>query len=709
MIFMRANLTSFQPRLRTRGVLSGLALGAVLLAGPLLAQADDFFEPGPTAGERSSERATQGRVLDEPHNPMRFAPEETNTIPVDAERVDLPQVFDDLGEVATEWYMHVITLANPFFEGRVPESRGMEIASEYVEFYFKQYGLDPAFLDPEGPSLSALVEQGEVDANGSMHEMLVSYRQPFTFRSGGARVRAQVNRADLGLEHEIFEERTDYAVLGVSGNGQVSAPVSFAGYAITDGPDGYSSFDEDTDLTGRIVIMLRYEPLDEEGRSRWADRRFSEHAALAPKFRALSQRGAAGIIMVNPPNAFEGASGLESMGRSSQFGPRLEIPVMQMRPEAVDRLLAHIDEEGRDLADLQQAADWGELRTVHFGDEPLTMAVEIARSGARTNIAAENVGGVLPGRGELADEWIVIGAHYDHVGYGEFGTAPRYRGQLHPGADDNASGTAGLIILARTLSAYYEQSDADDLRSIMFLAFDAEESGLNGSRHFVDNPSIPLERISAMINMDMIGRLRDQQISIMGVNTADGLESILREHVEQSGLTASTSPGTSGRSDDASFVRAEIPAVHFFTGLHPDYHTPRDVGHTVNPAGARDILRLVHHVAIDLASRSEKLSYSEPGRTRTPDRGYAPVRLGITPAMGEPVDGVAIEGTAVDSNAERAGMQGGDIIVGWNDYIVTGMQDLVTRLRDHQPGDTVNIIVLRDDERVTLEVTFREE
>ncbi len=706
---MRANLTSCNLNSWTRGVLGGLVLGAVLLAAALPAQADDLFEPGADAGERSSERPTQGRMLDEPHNPMRFAPEETNTVPVDAERVDLTQVFDDLGEVATEWYMHVITLANPFFEGRVPESRGMEITSEYLEFYFRQYGLEPAFLDPEGPSLSALVERNELGADRSVHEKLISYRQPFTFRSGGARVRAQVNRADLGLEHETFEERTDYAVLGISGNGQVSAPVSFAGYAIANGPDGYSSFDEDTDLTGRIVIMLRYEPHDEDGRSRWAERRYSEHAALAPKFRALSQRGAAGIIMINPPHAFEGASGLESMGRSSQFGPRQEIPVMQMTSEAADRLLSQIDEEGRDLADLQRAADRGELRSVHFGDEPLTMTVEIARSGARTNIAAENVGGVLPGRGELADEWIVIGAHYDHVGYGEFGTAPRYRGQLHPGADDNASGTAGVIILARTLSAYYQQSESDDLRSIMFLAFDAEESGLNGSRHFVDSPSIPLDRVSVMLNLDMIGRLRDQQISIMGVNTADGLDSILREHVGRSGLTASTAPGSSGRSDDANFIRSEIPAMHFFSGLHPDYHTPRDVGHTVNPAGARDLLRLVHHVAVDLASRPEKLNFTEPRRSRTPDRGYAPVRLGITPAMGEPVEGVAIEGTAVDSNAERAGMQRGDIIVGWNDHTVTGMQDLVTRLRDHEAGDTVNIVVLRDGERVTLEVTFRGE
>ncbi len=458
--------------------------------------------------------------------------------------------------------------------------------------------------------------------------------------------------------------------------------------------------------------MLRYEPLDEDGRSQWAERRFSEHSGLAVKFRALRDRGAAGIIMVNPPTAREGSAGLESMGRSSQFGPRQDIPVMQLTPEAADRLLAKLDPEGRDLEALQRLADHGEVTTIDFSDEQeLHMGATISQSGARTNIAAENVGGVLRGRGELADEWIVLGAHADHVGYGEFGTSPQYRGQLHPGADDNASGTAGLIILARTLSASYEQSGEDDLRSIMFLAFDAEESGLNGSRHFVENPSIPLEQISAMINMDMIGRLRDQQISVMGVSSAEGLEDLLRPHFERSGLTISLTPGSSGRSDDANFMRAEVPAMHFFTGLHPDYHTPRDVSHTVNPAGARDLLRLVHQITVDLAGQPEPLVFTEPRRTRTRDRGYAPVRLGITPAMGEPIDepGVPIEGTAVDSNAERAGMEGGDIIVGWDDHAVTGMQDLVARLREHEPGDTVRITVLREGERVELEVIFRAE
>lgn len=656
----------------------------------------------PDANSNDDEAEPAGSVIDAPANIMRYRPEAADVAEIDAESVDLRSVLEDLGPVAKEWYQHVQTLANPFFEGRVPESRGGELAAEYIEFYLRKYGLEPGF--PAG--------QAEEYGGGATADAAnwISHRQPFTFNYRGQRLRSRVIDAVVAVAGEMLEEDEDFAVLGISGSAQVTAPITFVGYAIEAGPDGYTSFDDDADLSGRIALVLRYEPATEGGQSRWGGRSFSEHAAIASKIRTLRDRGAAGIILVNPPDVRGSSTSLERIGRSSRFGPTLNIPAVQFSQEAADELLRRIDPDKRGLLEWRRLADRGDVKTVNFPDTVrVTLGAELERSGARTDVEARNVGGVLRGRGELANEWIVIGAHFDHVGHGEFGTSPQYRGQLHPGADDNASGTAGLLILARTLGEHYANADADaDLRSIVFVAFDAEESGLHGSRHFVNHSPIPHERIHAMINMDMIGRLRDGNISAMGVDTAEGLEDRLRLHFESSGMTVATMPGSSGRSDDVNFINAEIPAIHVFTGLHDDYHAPSDRAHTVNPAGARDVLRLIHHIALDLATMPEPLVFTEPRRVATQDRGYGPVRLGIRPGMGADIEkGVPVDAVSPGTSAADGGIEGGDIIIGWDDMPIDDMRALFEALQKHEPGDVVAITVLRGDEEVVLEITLK--
>lgn len=662
------------------------------------------------------EVAPSGRMIEGQINVNTFAPE-NKAVAVDAETVDLRQIFEDLGPIATLWYQHVQTLSNPFFEGRAPESRGMEFAKQYVEFYFRLYGLEPAFPAP-GQDNVAEMPGGEVVEAASRpadrNVMWTTYRQPFQFNTPGTRMRAQVSEASFAIGGEKLTEREDFTFLGVSGSGEVTAPLAFVGYGIESGPDGYSSFEDDLDLTGRVALVFRYEPLDEEGASRWGGNRFSRHASMRQKLRALRDRNAAGILLVNPPGAVQGATGLETLSRSARFGPPMDIPVVQITSEVAERILANGDDESGGLMDWRRKADEGELRTAHLDDALLvTMAGNVSRGGARMGVETENVGAVLRGKGALADEWIIIGGHMDHVGYGEFGTLPAHRGKLHPGADDNASGTAGVLILARTLSEFYENAPEDaELRSVFFLAFCAEESGLHGSRHYATNLTVPAEQISAMINMDMIGRLRDNSISVMGVGTAEGLRDVLRPHFERSGLAVNVTAGSSGRSDDVNFIRENIPAIHFFTGLHDEYHAPGDRGHTVNPAGARDLLRLVHHIAVDMASQPEPFTFTAPesSRQRTPDRGYAPVRLGIQPGMGTDLDrpGVMIEGVSPGTAAENAGLQGGDAIVAWNGEPLNGMQGLVENLRQHQPGDEVTLTILRDGEERDVQVKFPE-
>lgn len=658
--------------------------------------------PANNTNDEEAKAARSGQIVDAPANITQYRPEMTDVVEVDAEAVNLRAVLEDLGPVAREWYQHVQTLANPFFEGRSPESRGGELAAEYIEFYLRKHGLDPAFPTNADESY----DNGAADATADW----ISYRQPFTFDYRGQRLRSRVVESVVAIGGEPLEDGEDYAVLGISGNVQTTAPVTFVGYAIESGPDGYASFEPETDLTDRIALVLRYEPTNNDGRSKWGGRNFSEHAAIAGKIRALRDRGAAGIILVNPPNVRGSATSLERIGRSSRFGPTLNIPAVQFSQDKADKLLQRIDPDARGLQEWRRLADRGDVQAVHFSERiQVTIGAEIERSGARTDVEARNVGGILRGRGELVNEWIVIGAHFDHVGRGEFGTSPQYRGELHPGADDNASGTAGLLVLARTLAERYAGAEADEnLRSIAFVAFDAEESGLHGSRHYVNRSPIPHDQIHAMINMDMIGRLRSGKLLALGVDTAAELKDRLQAHVESSGLTVATLPGGSGRSDDANFINAEIPAIHFFTGMHDDYHAPSDRAHTVNPAGARDVLRLIHHLALDLATMPEQLQFTEPGRVATRDRGYAPVRLGIRPGMGTDIDsGVQVEAVSPGTSAEEGGIERGDIIIGWDDVPIDDMRSLFEALQNHEPGDVVAITVLRGDETVTLDVRLK--
>lgn len=642
----------------------------------------------------------EGRMTDGTGNPVNFTPRSTFET-VDAETVDLRQVFVDLGPIARLWYQHVQTLANPFFEGRVPGTRGKQIASEYVEFYFKQYGLEPAF--PANGNMET--PGGELADAGAW----ISYRQPFEYNMPGARMRVQVRDEKFAINGQQLESGTDYTVLGVSGSGTVTAPVAFVGYGIVEGEDGYTSFDADTDLSGRIAMVFRYEPLDEQGNSRWGERGFSSHSAIVDKFRSLRDRNAAGIILVNPPDATGGARGLETIGRSSRFGPPMTIPVMQVTQEVAERILRTGDSQPKSLLTWRHLADSNGVRTVEMDrNVRITMACDVSRGGARMGVEAENVGAVLHGKGNLANQWLVIGAHYDHVGYGEFGTSPQYRGRLHPGADDNASGTAGLLILAKSLSeAYARAGDDANLRSVLFIAFSAEESGLHGSRAFVNNATMSHDSISAMLNMDMIGRVRDNQVVILGAATAEGLEDILKPHVRRSGLTAATYPGGSGRSDDANFLNNNIPAVHFFSGMHPEYHAPMDEAYTMNPAGARDILMLIHDVAMDLAARPDQLVYTTPRRVATRDRGYGNVRLGIRPGMGEELErGILIDDVSLGTSADDAGIKKGDIMLTWNGDDLT-MATLAEKLRAHAPGDVVLVTVQRDNEVIDIEVTLK--
>jgi hypothetical protein len=309
---------------------------------------------------------------------------------------------------------------------------------------------------------------------------------------------------------------------------------------------------------------------------------------------------------------------------------------------------------------------------------------------------------------------VVVGAHFDHVGYGYFGTSPQYTGQLHPGADDNASGTAAMLCIAQAMADIYGGKDAPkDARSILFLGFTAEESGLRGSRWYVEHPTIASDKMSLMVNMDMVGRLRSDDLSVGGMSSAKGMIDVMRPIFERSGLTVRADPSGRGPSDHASFYGAGIPVVFIYTGNHDIYHTPKDMGHTLNPEGAAKIVALAADITSTVATMPNRLEFQQD-TGRTADRGYAAVRLGVMPSMsdedrveGAPKKGVLVDGVSADTSASDAGIQKGDILLSWDGEDLEGTGAMMAKLRAHKPGDIAKVKIWRDGKEMEVDVTLR--
>jgi len=655
-------------------------LSVAALAGMALAQDPASAPERPAPAEQSGDAQRverQGGVVEGSVNPYSFDPKARE------EDESLRRTLEDMGPDAIAWFQHVQTLSNPFFEGRAPGSRGSELTHEYVEFWFRKIGLEPAF-----PADSA-------SENWTLHRQ--SWLLP------GSTV--EVKSATVTIDSRSLERGKDFEVMGNSGSGTVTAPLAFAGYGIEDGPDGYTSFTEGADFTGRVVVLLRYEPLNAEGKSRWSPRRFSEHSAIAGKVAAIAKRSPAAILLVNPPGAVDGRTMLESTD-SSAFGRALDIPFIQLSQPQADELLKSADPESRSLEALRAACDEGGLLCFNMrGDRPISIDVAVEPTGT----TAANIGGVVRGRGSLADEWVVIGGHLDHVGYGEFGTSPAFRGQLHPGADDNASGTAALIVLARRLNDWMRSDEAPaDARSLLFLAFDAEESGLRGSREFTRTPTLKLDSIQAMLNLDMVGRMRNDELVVSGVGTAEGFLELLRPSFDASGLTIHADPTGRGPSDHANFYSAGVPVLFLYTGSHEDYHRPTDFGYRTNPAGAVKAIDLTQAIATQLATQPAKLKFESTSSTAGRDRGYASVRLGIQPGLLEDGEsGVKVEAVSAGTSAADAGIEPGDVLLAWNGAGLESVGAMMEMLRTHKPGDVVTLRVRRGSESIEVPVTLK--
>ncbi|MGD9689600.1 MAG: M28 family peptidase [Phycisphaerales bacterium] len=664
--------------------------------------------------------------------------------------------FAELSPEERTYLHHNATLSNPFFEGRAPGSRGNELAAEYCAFYFRTLGLEPIFSprtepvaenagDEQAAGSAKSAESGTVPAtvvvapSPSPAGAALAFEQPFP---AGSRLvlTDQILQATVGSgEPMTMALGTDFVVTPQSTDGEATGEAVFVGYSIERGPDDYSTYllpdgkdTDEADLNGKIALVLRLEPKNEHGKSKWAGGEgaagggrgegggdgpaWSDNARLAGKLRRAVQRGAAGIVVISPPGAddprLERLDDLRTAARS--MGRVQEVPVVQMSIAAAAKMLATA---GADLESLTRAAD--ERGSIsHLPNLKLHLRVGTRQERTMSN----NVGGLLRGRGALADQYVVIGAHFDHVGYGAFGSRDAQgQGKLHPGADDNASGTAGMLLAAEILSRQYEQlPESASVRSIIFVAFSAEEGGLIGSRFFARNSPVPTSSIYAMLNMDMIGRLRDDLgLEVSGVATAEGFKNLIQPILDSFSTKVGTLPGGAGPSDHASFYAAGVPVLAFFTGFHADYHMPSDQFHTINTPGAVRVVRLVTALATMLAGRHEPLTFTRArgpssardlggdnptGQTRTTFR----VQFGIRPGTYEDdKPGVPVGDVTEGTSAAEAGIKTGDRLVRWNGEDIEDIRGWMRMLRAAAPGDIVHVVVIRNGEELTIPVTMR--
>jgi hypothetical protein len=528
-----------------------------------------------------------------------------------------------------------------------------------------------------------------------------SYFQPFTATTG-AELGPGNRLARVAPPAQSYRLREDFIPLTFSASGEQTAALAFVGYGITAPEYNYDDY-QGVDVQGRIALVLRHEPQEEGESSAFRGRQLTRHAEFVSKAINARNHGAVALLVVNDPVNHSGRDDrLLPFGANS--GPRdTGIPVVQVKQEIVAQWM---QQAGRPLVELQKAIDEDLTNQSFLLPDTLRLTVRTDVKQIRSDL--KNVMGLLRGSDpKLRDEIIVIGAHYDHLGLGERDSmAPSQMGQIHHGADDNASGTAGMMELARIFSA-----ERDHLRrSILFMAYSGEEMGLLGSAHYVQEPWLPLDRTIAMLNLDMIGRISHNRLFVGGVGTSPNFRQIVQEENRQSGFDVDFSDSGYDASDHMSFARREIPVMFFFSGLHADYHKPSDTWDRVEPGETGKLLELVARVARRIDQAGQRPAYTPVTRPqRGPSRaanqqdndqpGYG-AYFGSVPDFGEVARGVKFADVREGSPAAQAGLKPGDTLVKFDGKDVLNLYDFTYALQGKRPGDEVPVVVLRDGKEV---------
>jgi hypothetical protein len=508
-------------------------------------------------------------------------------------------------------------------------------------------------------------------------------------------VSTKIENAELSVRGEALVRTRDFDAFPTSDSGSATGEVVFAGYGITDPEHDYDDY-KGIDVEGRIALILSDRPAGEDAQA--ANHGGSSLVRRSYKFANAQRHGAVAVLLVP---SLEDADGLAGNAGSEHVNPTTQpggVIALGMGRETAARIVASAG--GASLNERQRNID----RSGHPASEVLATNVSIDVNIERKIGRVANVIAVLEGTDpELRGEAVLVGAHYDHLGRGEFGSlAPDRRGEVHNGADDNASGAAGLLALARAFAG-----EPPGRRTLILAAFTAEEAGLVGSAEYVRNPTVPIADTVAMINLDMIGRMRDEKLIAFGIETSPRFPRLVAKAAAGLPIHVELSKGGYAASDQTSFYSQDIPVLFFFTGGHTEYHTPGDDVELLDPVGEAVVLRVVYRVVRELLDARERpqVIASEPP-ARQSGGGYGPY-LGTIPdfgGMGE--RGVLLQGVRVDSPAEKAGLRAGDRIVEFDGASIANLEEYAGLLFSARPGQRVEVVVVRDGGRITLEAVL---
>ena len=659
-------------------------------------------------------------------------------------------------------------LASDDLKGRGVDSPSIDVAADYLAGRMRAIGLrtDAYGGEPFQPvEISLGSRPGPADANwlrvhrpGDPQPILSATLAGSDTFTAGRRSEQEPSPETAGDDFEMMP-----MAIG-SDRGTVRGAIAVVGYGIDASEFGYDDY-AGIDVSGCIVMVLRKEPGNENPDSKFEGTRTTRHAMFSTKIRRAISAGAAAVLLVNDRGSLksdvertlrrldlerqrlgqtetqlnslpEGAEknrakleqsldqirqsivemqaeldrtdqGLMQVSTAGRRGPTdASIPVASISRTMADAMI-RMARPGRTLDELETKLNRAE-KPDSFFLTPLMAKLRVELKPSRRT--SPNVIGWVPGKGALAGESVIVGAHYDHVGMGGYGSLAPGTVAVHNGADDNASGVAAMLEIASQVQRRLRERT--DHRRVIAIAFTGEERGLVGSRQYVASPRFELERTAAMVNLDMVGRLRDNELTVYGTGSGTGLDRV----VEDANLSASRRAGGAfdlfkipsgyGPSDHQTFYEAGVPVLFFFTGLHNDYHRPSDDFDKIDLIGLTRITDTVSDVMVDLATRSQRPTLVETN-PEVSIRRQLSVRMGIqmVPRSGR----IELSAVVPNSSADRGGLKPGDVLRKVGGQTVASPGDVLRVLRNRRPGDSLRVVWDRDGEpmNVTLRLEAR--
>lgn len=588
---------------------------------------------------------------------------------------------------------HVEFLASDALEGRKTGAPGAKKAAEYLASRLKEMGVKP--LPP--------AESSSKPSN--------PYFQRFEFNEA-VNVTKEKNNLNVTGANGQVHQFADFIPLAFSANGQFTGEVVFVGYGLSvpgklgEGYDSYAGLD----VTNKIVLALRHVPEEISSERR---QELNRYAGLRYKAMVARERGAKALLIVSGPNSPSHGKLLPLVPDGSAAGS--EILAASVGSNVADAILAS---SGKSLKELQTALD---QENPHAEKTPAITNVSVSLQLELDRVKSDdhNVIGMIPGRTE---EYVMIGAHYDHLGFGEESSSREHnneKGQIHNGADDNASGVAAVLELAqhfanppsidplhRAVQPLVGSRGTTQKRGLIFAFWSGEEMGLLGSSHFAEHPPVPLTNIVAYLNFDMIGRVRTNKLTLQGI----GSSPVWRRLIERRNIVSSFDLNLMDDpylpSDTTAFYPKGIPVLAFFSGSHDDYHRPTDDIDTLDYAEIERVTKFASLLARDLVNADARPAYVKVERSNAPgNRDSLRAYLGTIPDYATEVKGVKISGVRGGSPAEKGGLQGGDIIIEFAGQKIANIYDYTYALDAAKIGQPLKVKVLRGEKPVDVTVT----